>query len=70
VKLFRFALDEGDLPLAGLLAQRLGPDPAVLARLETELNRAWTAPSAPPSLPALRLLGRIVARLEPSENGG
>jgi hypothetical protein len=63
VRLFRFALREGDMPLAALLAAPLGTDPAMRASLRSELERASPRGTPLPSLPALRLIGIVLRGL-------
>jgi hypothetical protein len=64
ILLFRFALDERDWPLAGLLAGSLGRDLALRPSLERELRApAAREAGAPRSLGALRALGALVRLL-------
>jgi hypothetical protein len=60
IPLFRFVVRERDWTLAGLLAASLGRDRATRALLQRELRAA--AEPQPPSIGALRALGRL-ARL-------
>jgi hypothetical protein len=63
VRLFRFALREGDLPLAALLAAPLGRDPAIRPRLGAELERSATSERPMPSLAALQMIGIVLRGL-------
>lgn len=64
ILLFRFALDERDWPLAGLLAGALGRDMSLRPGLERELRNSASADAgAPRSLGALRALGTLIRLL-------
>jgi len=61
VLVFRFALREGDLPLAGGLADVLRGE-AIRQRLESEISRSWGL-NGGPSLGALRAVALLTRML-------